>query len=164
MIEICILAQEYNNFFWEFGFSFFLPLIDFRSLPHTLPLHSLPLRYFLQTHWVEEEQSAAHVEQPEKWDTGRRWAFQYCYNTWGRRVRIGFSHQVWRDQPRGHPEGAEGPEGCPWGWSRYIRSENPISTSKYESIGITFCVRIIIPRDGFIYARHTAGWFVYTVK
>ena len=53
----------------------------------------------------------------------------HCNNTWGRQVWTGFSHRVWRDPPRGHPKGAEGPEGCPRGWSRHTRSENPISTS-----------------------------------
>ena len=52
-----------------------------------------------------------------------------CNNTWGRRVRVGFSDQVWRDQPRGHPEGAAGPEGWPRGWSRHTRSEK---TYKHE--------------------------------
>ena len=54
---------------------------------------------------------------------------RHCYNTWGRRVRIGFSDRVWRDQPRGHPEGAAGPEGCPRGWSQHTRSEK---TYKHE--------------------------------
>ena len=49
-------------------------------------------------------------------------SLEYCNNTWGRRVRIGFSDQVWRDQPRGHPENAAGPEGCPRGWSRHMKS------------------------------------------
>ena len=49
----------------------------------------------------------------------------YCNNSWGRRVRIGFSDRVWRDQPRGHPKGAVGPEGCPRGWSRHTRSGKP---------------------------------------
>ena len=31
----------------------------------------------------------------------------------GAEVRIGFYDRGGRDQPRGHPEGAEGPEGCP---------------------------------------------------
>ena len=33
----------------------------------------------------------------------------------GAKVRIGFYDRGGRDQPRGHPEGAEGPEGCPRG-------------------------------------------------
>ena len=33
----------------------------------------------------------------------------------GAEVRIGFYDRVGRDQPRGHPEGAEGPEGWPRG-------------------------------------------------
>ena len=33
----------------------------------------------------------------------------------GAEVRIGFYDRGGRDQPRGHPEGAEGPEGCPRG-------------------------------------------------
>ena len=33
----------------------------------------------------------------------------------GGEVRIGFYDRVGSDQPRGHPEGAEGPEGCPRG-------------------------------------------------
>ena len=48
-----------------------------------------------------------------------------CNDTWGRRVHIGFSDQVWRDQPRGHAEGAEGPEGCPQRWSRHTMSGKP---------------------------------------
>ena len=43
---------------------------------------------------------------------------RYCSNDIvtileGAEVRIGFYDRGGRDQPRGHPEGAEGPEGCP---------------------------------------------------
>ena len=45
-----------------------------------------------------------------------------CNNTWGRRVRIGFSDRVWRDVPEVDPDKRG--------------QKNPISTSTDESIGI----------------------------
>ena len=36
---------------------------------------------------------------------GYIWLHRYCNNTWGGRVHIGFSDQVWRNQPRGQPQG-----------------------------------------------------------
>ena len=33
---------------------------------------------------------------------------------------------MWRYQPRGHPKGAAGPEGCPQGRSRHTRSGKPL--------------------------------------
>ena len=65
---------------------------------------------------------------------------QYCNNTWGRRVLIGFSDRVWRDVPEVDPD-TRG-------------QKKPISTSTDESIGITLCVWTIIPRGGHSYTRH----------
>ena len=46
-------------------------------------------------------------------------------------MRIGFSDQVWRDHPRGHPEGAAGPEGCPLDDESYNPLERIVLTSKH---------------------------------
>ena len=50
-----------------------------------------------------------------------------CNNTWGRQVCIGFFNHTWLDQPRGHSEGAEGPEGCPH--ERSIQTHETLANS-----------------------------------
>ena len=55
----------------------------------------------------------------------------------GDNEHVGFYGRVGMDQPRGHPEGAKGAEGCPE-VDPTRGQENPISLSTDERSGITF--------------------------
>ena len=78
--------------------------------------HGSPLKWFHQgrnmTKWNLQE-ARAH------YGNGVDWVNSVALS-WGERGNYGFNHP-WGDQPRGHPEGAEGPEGVaprliPEGW------------------------------------------------